>query len=175
MCGDIMSIWNVKYVVNGLTHLTGIVSVVLMSVEDKPENRHSVNTKSQINTKKHYNAGINHQQGQVLKSDIEANLRPKSWLLSVLRSIRNATLKNERRGIENMATGEEIITQDILTEKPLNRSLIYLVTNALNVAVRQLRLTISFRYQKAAQTTLITCSHYANHVTLGKVTDESNL
>lgn len=175
MCGDIMSIWNVKYVVNGLTHPTGIVSVVLMSVEDKPENRHSVNTKSQINTKKHYNAGINHQQGQALKSDIEANLRPKSWLLSVLRSIRNATLKNERRGIENMATGEEIITQDILTEKPLNRSLIYLVTNALNVAVHQLRLTILSHCQKVVQTTLIIYNHCANHVIPGKVTDESNL
>ena len=175
MCGDIMNIWNVKSVANGLIRHTGTVSVALMSAEIKPESRQSRSIRTLISTKKLYSGGINRQQEQRLKNDTEASHKPKSWQFSVSKSIKNAIPTNARHGIENTVIDAETITQDTLTEKLLNRSLICLATDALSAAVRQLRLTILSHYQKAERTTLITYNHFVNLVTLGKATDESYL
>ena len=175
MCGDIMSVWNVKSVVAGLIHHTGTVNVALMNVVSKLENRQSLNTNNLTSTRKHYNDGTNHQQGQRLKGDTEASHRPKSWLSGVLKTTKTATPTSVRLGIENTDTDAEIIMQGTLTERLLSKSSIHSETNALSVAVRQSRLTILFHCQKVAQTILITYNHYVNPVTLGKATDESYL
>lgn len=175
MCGDIMNTWNVKYVRATLNRLIGIVSAVLMSAEQKLESKQLKNISKQISIKKHYNDGINHLQGQRLKNDTGINLSQKHWLLSVLKGIKNTTQIDARRGIENMDTDAETITQDTLTEKQSSRSLMGLVISVLSVKVNQLKSTTSSRYQKAAQTILITYSHYANPVTQRKATDESYL
>jgi len=175
MCGDIMNIWNVKSVRNTLSRLIGTVNVALMNVEQKLENYQLGSTNSLISIKNHYNAGINHLQGQILSNDTEANQRPKHSLLNELKHIKNATRINAKHGIGNMGTDAGTITQDILTEKQSVKSSTNLAISVLNVKLRQLRLTTLSRYQKAVQITLITYNHYANPATQRKVTDESYL
>lgn len=175
MCGDIMNIWNVKSVRNILNHLIGTVSAVQMRADEKQEDYLLKSTNNQTNIKKHYYVGINHQQGQRLRSDTEASQIPKHWLLNALKHIKTATQINAGLGIGNMVTGAETTTQDILTEKQLKLSLMNLVTNALSAMAHQLKLTTLSHYQKVAQTILITYNHYANPVTLRKATDESYL
>lgn len=170
-----MNIWNVKSVRNTLNHLIGIVSAVQMAADEKQEDYRLKSTNNQTSIKKHYNVGINHQQGKRLRSDTEANQRPKHWLLNALKHIKTATQTNAGLGTGNMVTGAETTTQDILTEKQLKLSLMNLVTNALSAMAHQLKLTTLSRYQKVGQTILITYSHYASPVTQRKEIDESYL
>lgn len=175
MCGDIMSIWNVRSVVNGLIHLTGIVSAVLMSAVAKLGNRLYSSISRPINTNLLYSDGTSHQRGWSLRGDIEVSQKLRHLQFSVLKGTKTVTPINARRGIENMGIDAETITLATLTETLSSRSLIYSVTNAFSVAVHQLRLTTSYLYQRAVQTISITYSHYANLVTLGRATDESYL
>lgn len=175
MCGDIMSIWNVKSVVSGLIHRTGTVNVALMNVVLRLGNNLHLNINRPTSTKRHYGDGTSHQRGRRLRSGIEVSPKPKHSQFSVSKDIKTATPINAKHGTENMGIDAGIIMQDTLTETLLNRSLIYSVINAFNVVAHQLRLTILYHYRKVVQTISTIYGHCVNPVTLERATDESYL
>ena len=176
MCGDIMSIWNVQFAIIGLTHHTLTRSVALINAVSKREQLQSRSISRPTRAKYLNRNGLKAKLGRCASLDIGKAKRASTEQLLGLLDIRKRTGIKKPNGINN--TGIVGVAQmlAIWTGKLYRISLSYWATNvSCVVRLNELRLTTYSHYQKAVQTILITCNHYANLVTLGKATDESYL
>lgn len=176
MCGDIMSIWNVKYVTSSLIHPIGIVSVALMNVAKEQEQSQSKSISRQTKVNYRNRDGLKVKLEKCVSFVIGRAKKASEVQLYEPSVMRKRTQRRKRSGILNIGIVGVAQMLAIWTGKLSQISLKYSVTNVRTaVRVSELRLTILNHYQKVAQTILITYNHYANLVTLGKATDESYL
>jgi len=161
--------WNVRFVKPYLSQDTLIKSAVLLSVNARQEQLVLGNIRTQKKGKNVLEDGIRVQQELKLKKNIEVSQKLKnSELLELNGTAKNIQTKKDN-GTKSMDTEVGDITLDILIGKQLKENLTHWETNAFIVdALKELKQTISFLYQKLEQIMWTIYSHYVSGVMLRK-------
>lgn len=169
MCGDIMTIWNVKSATLNLEKLTLIKSAALLDAKKQRELSLLGNTKTRIKAWLVLLGGMLVLRESKLNLDTGESQKPRRYLSRGQKNTQLNTQKKSKPLTGNMVIEKGAITQASLTGMRLKQNFPLWEMPVFIVAAKQILKSItSLLCHAGEQTILITCNLYAKAATAQK-------